>query len=256
MWVRPLIFSIVFCSMLIAERFKPKRDAAGSKQRYIANGGLFLVGVLAVQLIEPIAVVAASLFAHHHHFGLFNILEWHGVIECLICIVLLDLAIYFQHVATHKIPMLWSLHRVHHYDTEVDVSTALRFHPVEIALSMTYKSLCVVILGAPLVAVLVFEVLLNSLAMFNHANLGLPRKFDRILRRFIVTPDMHVVHHSQVICDSDSNFGFGLSCWDRIFKTYAGKPQAGFQNLNIGQAEVGQAEAVSLSGLLSSPFKR
>lgn len=256
MWIRPLVFMIVLCAMLVAQRLKPKREASGSRQRYVANGGIFCIGILVVQLIEPIAVVAASIFAQKHNFGLFNILEWHTVIEYLICIVLLDLAIYFQHVATHKVPMLWSLHRVHHYDTEVDVSTALRFHPVEIVLSMIYKSLCVVLLGVPLVAVVIFEVLLNALAMFNHANLGLPRSFDRILRRLVVTPDMHVVHHSQVISDSDSNFGFGLSCWDRIFKTYVGKPEAGFQNLNIGQAEVSQKQAVSLRGLLSSPFKR
>lgn len=247
---------LVFSAMLITERWQPKRAAQDLRQRYIANGGIFLVGVVLLQLLEPVTALAASAFALHHNLGLFNLLQWNVVIESLICIVLLDAAIYLQHVMTHKVPVLWSLHRVHHYDCDVDVSTALRFHPVEIALSMIYKSICVILLGAPLIAVLIFEVLLNALAMFNHANIRLGAKVDRVLRCFIVTPDMHVIHHSQDIDDSNRNFGFGLSCWDRLFGSYAAEPRMGLKQLCIGQLEVGRVEAVSFLALLMSPFKR
>ena len=243
--------------MLTAEVWRPKRNQQqGVTRRRVNNGWLFISGVAVIQFIEPLAALSASVFASRHEFGLFNTLNWPLALEYLLCIVVLDAAVYLQHIATHKIPLLWSLHRVHHFDSEVDVTTALRFHPVEILLSMLYKSLWVMLLGAPLLAVLVFEITLNALAMFNHANFKLNSRLDRILRWVVVTPDMHVIHHSQSRVDSDRNYGFCLTCWDRIFSTYASQPAKGYRSLKIGQAEVASDKAASLSEMMVSPFKR
>lgn len=256
-WIRPLVFAVLFASLLVVEGLNPKRSQKqGLSSRRVTNSWLFVAGIAVVQLLEPLAAIAASTFASRQQFGLMSTLNWHPVVEILVCIVLLDAAIYLQHLATHKIPFLWSLHRVHHVDSDVDVTTALRFHPLEILLSMFYKSLWVIILGAPLLAVLIFEMLLNGFAMFNHANLRLSQRLDRILRLGIVTPDMHIVHHSQIRDDSDSNYGFCLSCWDRFFGTYSSRPLNGYDNLRLGQSDCSVEKASSVVDMLLSPFKR
>ncbi len=256
LWIRPLLFLIVFSGMLTVERLRPKRaQHLGFSKRRVVNGWVFLIGIAAVQLIEPVAAMSASIFASRQDFGLFHFFAWHPAIEFIICVVVLDLAIYWQHVATHKIPFLWSFHRVHHFDTEVDVTTALRFHPAEIVFSMLYKSAVVILLGAPLLAVVVFEVLLNAMAMFNHANVKLPTGIDRKLRLLIVTPDMHVIHHSQEKDDRDRNFGFCLSCWDRMFASYVRNSMHFDNRPKLGEASVNDSDARSLRHILLSPLK-
>jgi sterol desaturase/sphingolipid hydroxylase (fatty acid hydroxylase superfamily) len=169
-------------------------------------------------------------------------------------LLLLDLSIYAQHVVFHKVPILWRLHRMHHTDLDFDVTTALRFHPLEIVLSMLVKLAVVGLLGAPAVAVLVFEVLLNATAMFIHGNVGLPPRFDRALRRLVVTPDMHRVHHSIRREETDSNFGFNLSWWDRLFGTYRDQPRDGHAGMTIGLEYFRDWRATRLDGLLMQPF--
>jgi sterol desaturase/sphingolipid hydroxylase (fatty acid hydroxylase superfamily) len=207
-------------------------------------------------LAVPVAAVAAAEWARIAGWGAFNLLGWPLWLEILIAIVVLDLAIYGQHVLFHKVPVLWRLHQVHHADVDFDVSTALRFHPVEIALSMLIKIAVVLALGAPAIAVVLFEIILNGCAMFNHANVKLPGWLDAILRRILVTPDMHRVHHSVIRRETDSNFGFNLSIWDRIFGTYRAQPEAGHAGMTIGLSEYQSEDPTRFSWSLLLPFRR
>ena len=182
----------------------------------------------------PALAVGAALDAEAQGWGLFNALSLPGWIEILLAILLLDFAIWLQHLVTHKIPLLWRLHRVHHADRDMDVTTAIRFHPIEIGLSMLLKLGVVYVSGAPVPAVILFEILLNGTAMFNHANLRLPRTLDRMIRTILVTPDMHRVHHSVHRHEHDSNYGFALSVWDRLFGTYVAQPSEGHDAMTVG----------------------
>lgn len=194
-----------------------------------------LVGGVLARLILPAGLAGLSLWAGDRGFGLFNALELPIWVVFALSLVLLDLATWFQHWVTHKVPLLWRLHRVHHTDPEIDVTTALRFHPAEIAVSLLWKGAVVVVLGVPALAALWFEVLLNALAQFNHANMRLPLWLDRSLRLGIVTPDMHRVHHSTNRAEHDHNYGFCLSIWDRLFGQYKSQPDAGHIEMAIGQ---------------------
>jgi sterol desaturase/sphingolipid hydroxylase (fatty acid hydroxylase superfamily) len=182
----------------------------------------------------PVAAVAAAFFAKERGLGLLNQVDWPYWLKVVIALLVLDLAIWFQHLVSHKVPIFWRLHQVHHADRDFDVTTAVRFHPVEIALSMLWKIVVVIPLGASPFAVFLFEVILNACAMFNHANIALPAWLDRPLRLFIVTPDMHRVHHSVLLSEHDRNYGFNLSLWDRLFGTYLAQPKAGHQGMTIG----------------------
>ena len=185
-------------------------------------------------LVLPFLAVGAAWDAGILGFGLLNLVAWPLWIEVVIAILLLDLAIWFQHMVFHKVPVLWRLHRVHHADRDIDVTTALRFHPIEIAASMVVKIGVVYLIGAPALGVILFEIILNGSAMFNHANMRLPQKVDRVLRTFLVTPDMHRVHHSVHRHETDSNYGFALSIWDRMFRTYTAQPEDGHDGMVIG----------------------
>ena len=207
-------------------------------------------------LAVPLAAVAASFFAKERELGLLNQVDWPYWLKVLIALLVLDLAIWFQHLVSHKMPIFWRLHQVHHADRDIDVTTAVRFHPVEIALSMLWKIAVVVPLGAPPFAVFLFEVILNACAMFNHANIALPAWLDRALRIFVVTPDMHRVHHSVLRSEHDRNFGFNLSLWDHLFGTYLAEPKAGQQGMTIGLTPY-QSEAPTRFGWsLWLPFWR
>jgi len=237
--IRLAVFLGVFLLMALIELLWPKRELIVSKKRrWITNLGISVAATALLRLMAmlavPVAAIAAAFYAERHQIGLLNQVTWPLWIKVVVSLLVLDLAIWAQHLASHKILVFWRLHQVHHADRDVDVTTAVRFHPVEIALSMLWKIVVVVPLGAPPLAVFLFEVILNASAMFNHANIALPAWLDRALRLLIVTPDMHRVHHSVRFREHDSNYGFNLSIWDRLFRTYNAQPEAGHKGMTIG----------------------
>jgi len=251
----------IFVVMALIELAAPRRELHHSKpRRWLTNLSISGVNTLILRLMAmlavPVAAVAAAEWARIVGWGAFNLLGWPFWLEVLLAIIVLDLAIYAQHVIFHKVPVLWRLHQVHHADVDFDVSTALRFHPVEIALSMFIKIAVVLALGAPAIAVVLFEIILNGCAMFNHANIKLPGWLDRILRRILVTPDMHRVHHSTIPRETNSNFGFNLSIWDRIFRTYRAQPQNGHGGMTIGLNEYQSEDPTRFGWSLLLPFQR
>jgi sterol desaturase/sphingolipid hydroxylase (fatty acid hydroxylase superfamily) len=246
----------VFALMALWEALAPRRgQAIGRWTRWPNNLGVVVVDTLVVRVLFPTAAVGMALVAEEHGWGLFNLLPVPSWAAVLISVVLLDLAIYAQHVAFHAVPVLWRLHRMHHADLEFDVTTGVRFHPVEIVLSMLIKFTVVVALGAPAVAVLIFEVLLNATSMFNHGNVRLPGWADRILRWAVVTPEMHRVHHSVLRRETDSNFGFNLPWWDRLFGTYRAQPEAGHGGMTIGIEQFRDLRELRLDRMLLQPLR-
>ena len=235
----PLIRLGCFLGVLLVMAFwellAPRRpQVIGRVLRWPNNFGLVVLNTLVVRMVFPLAGVGIAFFAQTKGLGLFNIVQLPAWFIIPVAVVLLDLTIYGQHVAFHAVPTLWRLHRMHHADLEFDVTTGLRFHPVEILLSMVIKLAAIIALGAPPVAVLVFEVLLNATSMFNHGNVALPLGLDRLLRLIVVTPDMHRVHHSIDRRETDSNFGFNLPWWDRMFGTYRTQPVKGHELMTLG----------------------
>ncbi len=207
-----------------------------------------------LRAVFPLTAVGIALFAEGHRWGLLNSLPVPRWIAILTSLLLLDLAIYLQHVMFHAVPALWRIHRMHHADLDFDVTTGVRFHPFEIVISMAFKFAVVVALGTPAAAVLAFEVLLNATSMFNHGNLGIPVGADRMLRRFVVTPDMHRVHHSIVVDETNSNFGFNLPWWDRLLGTYRDQPRAGHERMTIGIEQFREPRELRLERMLVQPF--
>jgi sterol desaturase/sphingolipid hydroxylase (fatty acid hydroxylase superfamily) len=259
--VRLAAFAGVFLVMALAELVLPKRDLQAAKpRRWLTNLTIVGIDMLLVRLmgafVIPLAAVAAALYADAQGIGLFNWLAWPAWLEIALAVVVLDLAIWFQHLVSHKVPIFWRLHQMHHADVDIDVTTALRFHPIEIALSMLYKIVLVLLLGPAAVALVLFEIILNGCAMFNHANVALPRGLDRILRLIIVTPDFHRVHHSVLPHEHDSNYGFNLSIWDRLFATYTAQPSAGHSDMVIGLSRYQSAQPTRLGWCLLLPFRR
>jgi sterol desaturase/sphingolipid hydroxylase (fatty acid hydroxylase superfamily) len=249
-------FVLVLAVMAGWELAAPFRaQAHGRGRRWPSNLGLVALDSLVVRILFPAGAVGAALWAEAHGWGLFHIANIPDLIVVPLSVVLLDLAIWAQHRVFHAVPALWRLHRMHHADTEFDVTTGLRFHPIEIALSMLIKIVVVVALGVPALAVLLFEVLLNAASMFSHGNVRLPAKVDAALRRVIVTPDMHRVHHSALREETDSNFGFCLSVWDRAFGTYRPEPALGQERFTIGLEEFRDPAELRLDRLLTQPFR-
>jgi sterol desaturase/sphingolipid hydroxylase (fatty acid hydroxylase superfamily) len=231
--IRFAIFAGVFLAMALIELLWPKRKLIVSKRkRWLTNMGISVAGTVLLRLMAmlavPVAAIAAAFYAQQNGIGFLNQVAWPAWIKIVVALPVLDLAIWAQHWASHKVPLFWRLHQVHHADRDIDVTTAVRFHPVEIGLSMLWKIAVVVPLGASPFGVFLFEVILNACAMFNHANIALP------LWLFIVTPDMHRVHHSVLKREHDTNFGFNLSLWDRLFRTYTAQPEGGHQGMTIG----------------------
>lgn len=250
----------VFAVMALWEVRWPRRPRSGSRKvRWSANLGLAVLNALLLRLIFPAAAVATAALAAAHGWGWLNhsapSARLPPAVSILISVVALDLTIYLQHVMLHAVPLLWRVHRVHHADLEFDVTTGLRFHPLEILLSLLIKLAAIVLLGAPAVAVVIFEVLLNATSMFNHGNARLPLAADRLLRWLIVTPDMHRVHHSIEEDETNSNFGFNLPWWDRLFGTYRPQPRAGHDAMTIGIRTFRRPGlCTSLPGMLAIPF--
>jgi sterol desaturase/sphingolipid hydroxylase (fatty acid hydroxylase superfamily) len=250
------VFAGLFAVLAVWEALAPWRPRAiALALRWSGNLGLVAVSSLLARLLIPLMPVGAAMLAAERGWGVLNALAPPPWIAGLLAFVLLDLAIYWQHRLFHAVPLLWRLHRVHHADLEFDVSTGLRFHPVEILLSLLIKVGVVMALGAPALAVLAFEIVLNATSMFTHVNVALPAPLDRALRRVIVTPAMHRVHHSVVDAEHDSNFGFNFAFWDRLFASYREAPAAGADGLTIG-LDIYRAPADSrLDRLLLQPFR-
>jgi len=254
--LRLAAFLTVFTGVALAEWRYPRRTPTIPKvRRWLNNLGLVVLDGLVLRLIFPAAAVGAAVFADEHGWGFMHYLETPPVLALPLTIVVMDLVIYLQHVLFHAVPALWRLHRVHHADLDYDLTTGARFHPIEIVLSMLIKFATIFVLGPPVVAVVCFEIVLNATAMFNHGNLRLPAGLDRRLRWILVTPDMHRVHHSVEIDETNSNFGFNLPWWDRLFGTYRDQPRLGHEGMTIGiETCRDPALVVSLTGLLRLPF--
>lgn len=255
-YIRLAVFGGVFAVMALWEFIVPRRkQAIGRGWRWPNNLGVVVVDTLLVRILFPTTAVGLALLAEARGFGLFNVIALPSWAAVLASVVILDLAIYLQHVLFHAVPVLWWLHRMHHADLEFDVTTGLRFHPIEILLSMVIKFAVVAALGAPAAAVLIFEVLLNATSMFNHSNVRIPFEFDRILRWLVVTPDMHRVHHSIVPRETNSNFGFSLPWWDRLFGTYQAQPAAGHEAMTIGIEQFRDPRELGLDRMLLQPLR-
>ena len=254
--IRLAVFGGVFALMAIWELLRPRREQAIPRaRRWPGNIGVVAIDTLLVRVLFPMTAVGLALTAEARGWGLFNALGLPAWIAVVGSVLILDLAIYLQHVLFHAVPRLWRLHRMHHADLEFDVTTGARFHPIEIVLSMTIKLAVVAALGAPALAVLIFEVLLNATAMFNHSNVRLPEGIDRVLRWLVVTPDMHRVHHSIVVRETNSNFGFNLPWWDRLFGTYRAQPAAGHERMTIGIETFRDPVEQRLDRMLTQPFR-
>jgi sterol desaturase/sphingolipid hydroxylase (fatty acid hydroxylase superfamily) len=259
--IRLVAFLAIFGALAAFELLSPRleRDelrGAWKSRRWIANVGLLLLSSVILRIVFPAAAVGAAFWAQQMEFGLFHLLPVPPVAAGVLAFVLLDLAVWAEHVASHKIPLLWRFHRVHHVDTAVDVTTGLRFHPGEILLSMVWKAAVVVALGAPPLAVLIFEIVLNAGSMFSHSNVRLPGWLDNWLRRVIVTPDMHRVHHSSRPDETDTNYGFNFAFWDRLFGTYLAQPAASHERMEIGLKAPRGRETSGLVWLLGFPLRR
>jgi sterol desaturase/sphingolipid hydroxylase (fatty acid hydroxylase superfamily) len=254
--VRLAAFLGVFIAMAIWEVVAPRRTpSVGRLARWPGNLGIVVVDALLVRLLIPVVATGMAVIAAERGFGLFNWLGVPGWIAGIAGFLLLDLTIYTQHVVFHYVPVLWRLHRMHHADLDIDVTTGARFHPIEILLSMLIKIAVVATLGVPAVAVVVFEVVLNATAMFNHSNATLPLWLDRAVRLVVVTPDMHRTHHSILRQETDSNFGFNLPWWDRLFGTYRAQPQAGHTDMTIGIPQFRDPGESRLDRLITQPFR-
>jgi sterol desaturase/sphingolipid hydroxylase (fatty acid hydroxylase superfamily) len=256
--LRLLCFGGVFVVMMLWEILAPRRPLSVSKlQRWTHNIGLLLLNSLVLRLLFPAAAVGIAWSAASLNWGLFNWLSLPYWLELVVAVLLLDLAIYLQHWMMHRVPLLWKLHRVHHADLDIDMTTGSRFHTFEIVISMLIKWAIIFLLGPALLAVLIFETLLSGMAVFNHANVRLPVNLDRVIRELLVTPDMHRVHHSILRNETNSNYGFNLSIWDRIFKTYIDQPEKGHSMMTIGIPEFRDAQQVDrLPGMLTLPFAK
>lgn len=255
--IRLLFFFSVFAVVALAEIRFPRRPLTIPKRiRWFNNISLVVLNSLVLRVLFPTAAVGVAIVAEQNSWGWLNNVELPLFLATLLAVMLMDFVIYLQHVMMHSVPLFWRLHRVHHADLDYDVTTGSRFHTIEIVLSMLLKFATIVLLGPPVVAVIIFEVVLNAMAMFNHGNLRLPENVDRVLRLFVVTPDMHRVHHSVEDDETNSNFGFNIPWWDRIFGTYKAQPRKGHESMTIGIHHFREIKQVSrLGGILTLPFK-
>lgn len=255
--IRLGFFVGIFALVAVWELVAPRRALTVSKTlRWSSNLGLVVLNTLLLRLIFPLAAVGVAAFCAANGWGVLNHFQVPFWLAVPLAVITMDFVIWLQHVMVHAVPVLWRLHRVHHADLDYDLTTGSRFHPIEIALSMLIKVATITVLGPPVVAVVIFEVLLNAAAMFNHGNIRLPAKLDRILRWVIVTPDMHRVHHSVEDDETNSNFGFNLPWWDRLLGTYREQPRAGQVGMTIGiHGHTDLREVARLDGMLLMPFK-
>ncbi|MCW5658107.1 MAG: sterol desaturase family protein [Burkholderiaceae bacterium] len=255
--IRLVLFAAGFAVIAACEVLVPRRTPTMARSlRWFGNLGIAALSSVVVRLAFPLAAVGMAGFAAANGWGMLNHFDVPPWLAGPLAVIALDFVIWLQHVIVHAVPVLWRLHRVHHADLDFDLTTGLRFHPIEIALSMLIKFAAIVVLGPPVVAVLVFEVLLNATSMFSHANIRLPAALDRVLRWIVVTPEMHRVHHSVEDDETNSNFGFNLPWWDRLFGTYRDQPRAGHAAMTIGiHSHRDPQEVARLPGMLMLPFR-
>ena len=254
-YVRLGAFLTIFSTMAIWEILGERRDLKTSKKsRWATNIGIIVTDSVVLRLVFPMGALGVAYLAGDLGWGLFNAVSAPYWLAVVLSFVLLDFVVWLQHVVFHAIPALWKVHMMHHADLDFDVTTGTRFHPIEMVISMGIKAAAILLLGAPVAAVLLFEVLLNGTAMFNHANVGLPEPIDRVLRLFVVTPDMHRVHHSVEPKETNTNFGFNLPWWDRLFGTYRAQPEAGHEGMNIGLKQIRDPDKNTYLHLLVLPF--
>ncbi|RUO41005.1 sterol desaturase [Pseudidiomarina aestuarii] len=257
LWIRLGCFLGVLLVMTGWEYLSPKRSNRIAKAlRWRTNFSMVVVSSVLLRLLIPAGAIGAALWAETNSFGVLHSLNVSTAVAMVIGFLLLDVAIYWQHRLFHRVPWLWRLHRVHHADLDFDVSTGLRFHPIEILLSMLIKIAVVIAFGIPAIAVLIFEVVLNATSLFNHGNVALPRWLEKPVRMFIVTQEMHRIHHSQRPVETDSNFSFNFSLWDRLFGTYTAQSKDGSDGINIGLKEYeNEGESAGFWALLTNPFR-
>ena len=236
--LRLTFFLSILIILIMAEILLPKKKRIHNrKDRWITNGLITLINTASVNIVHiaiPLIAIVAAVDVSNGKMGLFNIINFPIWIEIILTVIILDFIIWGQHLLSHKIPFVWRFHRMHHTDRDLDVTTAVRFHPFEIIFSMFIKITSIYVLGASAIAVIIFEIMLNGMAMFNHANLRIPFRIENILRKFIVTPDLHRIHHSIYIDEHNKNFGFSLSIWDKIFKCYLDQPRDGHKDMKLG----------------------
>jgi sterol desaturase/sphingolipid hydroxylase (fatty acid hydroxylase superfamily) len=254
--LRLAIFIGIFAIVAVLEIYVPKRPKLGSwKQRWVTNLSLLLIDIILQRATLGAAAFLTALYAEEHGWGLFALLAWPAWVKAVLGFLLLDFAIYLQHVLSHALPVFWRLHRVHHADLDMDLTTGIRFHPLEILISLVYKSAVVAALGIDPWVVLVFEAVLNASATFTHGNIRLPQGLDQALRTVICTPDMHRIHHSVLRSESDTNFGFFLSIWDRLCGTFRRDPARGQLGMELGLADVRDPAQTTLPAMLVLPLK-
>ena len=259
-FIRLAAFALIFAAMAAYELWSPRLERAEmagalKARRWFTNVSMLVIASICLRVIFPAAAVGVALWAEMQGYVLFRLLGVDPWIAGVLSFLVLDFAVWAEHVASHKVPLLWRIHRMHHSDTGFDVTTALRFHPLEIVLSMFWKSAVVIAIGAPVLSVLLFEIVLNGSSMFNHANARLPEKLDTLLRLVLVTPDMHRVHHSSRRPETDSNFGFNFPFWDRLFSTYRAQPERGHEAMEIGLADFRGDGPARLGWSLALPFR-
>jgi sterol desaturase/sphingolipid hydroxylase (fatty acid hydroxylase superfamily) len=259
--VRLLAFAAIFLSMAGFELYSPRLERAEmlgalKARRWFTNVAILVLSSLVLRVIFPLAAVGTALWAKENGYGLFHLVDMPVWIAGILAFALLDFAVWLEHLLSHKIPLLWRIHRMHHADTGFDLTTALRFHPLEIVLSMFWKALIILCLGPPAVSVLLFEIVLNGTAMFNHSNVKLPLGFDRLLRRVLVTPDMHRVHHSSYKAETNTNYGFNFPFWDYLFGTYCAQPRLGHREMEIGLEDYRDSSPSQLIWSLLLPFRK
>lgn len=256
--IKLAVFFGIFFLMAVWEKLAPCRVLTVSKNlRWTNNLGLVLLNSIVLRLVFPAGGVGVAVFVQQQGWGLLNYYQIPPLASIAISVVVMDFIIYLQHIMMHAVPVFWRVHRAHHADLDYDLTTGIRFHPIEIILSMLIKAAVILLLGPPVLAVVLFEVLLNGAAMFNHSNIQLPGRLDRMLRCFLVTPDMHRVHHSIKEDEANSNFGFNLSWWDRLLGTYRDQPRGNHQSMVIGIIGYRDPRQVErLPGILALPWSR
>lgn len=254
--VRLIFFAGTFLLVAVLESLAPRRTRTHARsKRWFVNLGLVALNPISVRLLFPVLPLGLTLMASERQWGVLNNVNLPYWLEAVIGVLALDFTIYLQHVLHHAIPLLWRFHMVHHSDLDFDLTTGVRFHPIEIVVSMAIKLVTIIVVGPPVVSVLVFEVALNGLSMFNHSNIHVPKHLDRLIRSSLVTPDMHRVHHSVTIQETNSNYGFCFSWWDRLLGTYKDQPEHGHLEMTIGLSQFRDETKLNLAGLLALPFK-
>lgn len=260
--IRPTLFITLLAVLAIAEYCYPLAPRKSSHIRqWSTNMALIIISSLLLKFSLPLLAVGAAQWSQSKGVGFFNYVEFLGngngaIIVLILSVILMDFIIYWQHVLMHNIPLLWRMHRVHHSEAGLDVTSAVRFHPIEMLFSMLIKIAFIVLLGIPVIAVIIFEIILNAMALFNHSNLKLPKKVELQLRKIVVTPELHWVHHSQIVRETNSNYGFNLIIWDKLFGSYIDKPKQKYKDLQQGLSQYHQQQPLKLTRLLILPFEK